>query len=101
MLETTLPGRLRRACYDFRIAGAGTYLTLRNPSDDPVFASLVRKASDRYVGTSITAWEFARGKLRGDPVYRQTLCGGVLPSGRTLVDLGCGQGLMLALLAEA
>ena len=83
------------------VAAAGTYLTLRNPSNDPVFASLVRKASDRYVGTSITAWEFARGKLRGDPVYRQTLCGGVLPSGRTLVDIGCGQGLMLALLAEA
>ena len=83
------------------MAAAGTYLTLRNPSDDPVFASLVRKASDRYVGTSITAWEFARGKLRGDPVYRQALCGGVLPSGRTLVDVGCGQGLMLALLAEA
>lgn len=83
------------------VAAAGTYLTLRSPSSDPMFASLVRKTSDRYVGTSITAWEFARGKLRGDPVYRQTLCGGVLPSGRTLVDIGCGQGLMLALLAQA
>jgi uncharacterized protein (DUF2062 family) len=83
------------------IAAAGTYLTLRTPTGDPVFASLVRKASDRYVGTSITAWEFARGKLRGDPVYRQTLFGGVLPSGGTLVDIGCGQGLMLALLTEA
>jgi SAM-dependent methyltransferase len=82
------------------VAAAGTYFTLRAPSGDPVFASLVRKASDRYVGTSITAWEFARGKLRGDPVYRQTLCSGVLPSGGMLVDIGCGQGLMLALLAE-
>jgi len=81
-------------------AAAGTYFTLRTPSGDSLFASLVRKASDRYIGTSITAWEFARGKLRGDPVYRQTLFGGVLPSGRTLVDIGCGQGLMLALLAE-
>jgi SAM-dependent methyltransferase len=82
------------------VAAAGTYFTLRSPSGDPLFASLVRRASDRYIGTSITAWEFARGKLRGDPVYRQTLFGGVLPSGATLVDIGCGQGLMLALLAE-
>src|SRR6185369_1231676 len=52
------------------VAAAGTYFTLRSPSGDPVFASLVRNASDRYIGTSITAWEFARGKLRGDPVYR-------------------------------
>jgi len=27
---------------------------------------IIRRASDRYVGASITAWEFARGKLRGD-----------------------------------
>ena len=55
-------------------------------------------ASDRYVGTSITAWEFARGKLRGDPLYRATLSGRLLPSGGTLIDVGCGQGLTLALL---
>jgi cyclopropane fatty-acyl-phospholipid synthase-like methyltransferase len=61
----------------------------------------VRRASDRYVGASITAWEFARGKLGGDSVYRKTLSGGLLHSGETLMDLGCGQGLMLALLLEA
>ena len=83
------------------VAAAGTYLTLRGSSDDPVFASLVRQASDRYIGTSITGWEFARGKLRGDPVYRQALCSGALLSGQTLLDIGCGQGLMLALLSEA
>jgi SAM-dependent methyltransferase len=53
------------------------------------------------MAASITAWEFARGKLRGDPIYRSALCGNLLPSGRALVDVGCGQGLMLALLAEA
>jgi hypothetical protein len=62
---------------------------------------LVRRASDRYIRKSITAWEFARGKLRGDPIYRAALFSGLLPSGGVLIDVGCGQGLMLALLAEA
>jgi SAM-dependent methyltransferase len=61
----------------------------------------VRRASDRYIATSVTAWEFGRGKLRGDPLYRSVLADGVLPPGGTLVDVGCGQGLMLALLIEA
>jgi uncharacterized protein (DUF2062 family) len=87
------------------LLGAGfgmvTWLTMRNGDADPAFAELVRRASDRYVGTSITAWEFARGKMRGDPLYRTVVTGGLLPSGGVLVDVGCGQGLMLALLAQA
>ena len=58
----------------------------------------MRRASDRYEAVSKTAKYFARGKLSGDPVYEQAL--GVLPSGGTLLDIGCGQGLMLALLIE-
>jgi SAM-dependent methyltransferase len=78
-----------------------TYLLMRGTADDAMFIDLVRDASDRYLTASITAWEFARGKLRSDPVYRATGCGGLLPSGGTLVDIGCGGGLTLALLAEA
>lgn len=81
--------------------GAATYSLARAGSDDEWFASLVRKASDRYIDTSVTAWEFARGKLRGDPVYRAVLEDRAVPAGGTLVDVGCGQGLMLALLVEA
>lgn len=84
--------------------GSATWMLTRDRGEDPLFASLVRRASDRFVAGSITAWEFARGKLRGDPLYRTVLMGGVLPSGTsegTLVDVGCGSGLMLALLAEA
>lgn len=84
------------------LGGLATYLTLRRGgTSDQFFDTLAQGASDRYMRTSITAWEFARGKLRGDPLYREVLLGGWLPSGGTLVDIGCGQGLMLALLAEA
>lgn len=83
------------------VGGLATYLLIRRGSADPVFDTLVRHASNRYVGSSIVAWEFARGKLRGDPLYREVLFGGWLPSGGRLLDIGCGQGLMLALLAEA
>jgi uncharacterized protein (DUF2062 family)/protein-L-isoaspartate O-methyltransferase len=82
-------------------ASSATYFTLRSSPADAWFMELVRRAADRYVGTSVTAWEFARGKLRGDPLYRAALSGALLPSGGTLVDVGCGQGLTLALLAEA
>lgn len=83
------------------IAGLATWLSTRAGDDHPAFAALVRRASDRYVATSITAWEFARGKLRGDPLYRTVITAGILRPGGVLVDVGCGQGLMLALLAEA
>ena len=78
-----------------------TYLSVRGTGDDALFLDLVRDASDRYITASIVAWEFARGKLRGDPLYRWTVCGALLPSGGTLVDIGCGSGLTLAILAEA
>jgi uncharacterized protein (DUF2062 family)/ubiquinone/menaquinone biosynthesis C-methylase UbiE len=82
------------------LTALATWLSTRAPDTSPL-APIVRRAADRYIGTSITAWEFARGKLRGDPIYAAALSSPVLPSGGTLVDVGCGQGLMLALLAEA
>jgi SAM-dependent methyltransferase len=83
------------------LAATGTYALVRGSGGDPMFADLVRRTSDRYLAGSITAWEFARGKLRMDPVYRAALCPDMLPPGGTLLDIGCGQGLTLALLVEA
>jgi SAM-dependent methyltransferase len=83
------------------IGAITTYFTLRGGHKDPFFAGMVRDASERYVGKSITGWEFARNKLRRDPLYHEVLFRGWLPSGGKLLDIGCGQGLMLALLAEA
>lgn len=83
------------------LVGAFATFAARRPTRDPFFRQLVRRAADRYIDSGITAWEFARGKLGGDPVCRHAL--DVLLSGRTgtLVDLGCGQGVLLALVAEA
>jgi SAM-dependent methyltransferase len=62
----------------------------------PIFEA----AAYRFLDAGVTAWEFARAKLRRDPIYASALA--VLPqSGRTLVDVGCGQGLTLAVLIEA
>src|SRR5688572_20691395 len=60
-------------------AGWATYATIGGTAarTDP-FVDLVRRASDRFVSMSITAWEFARGKLRRDPVYRAAVYDGLL-----------------------
>jgi SAM-dependent methyltransferase len=78
-----------------------TYLMSRGSADEEAFLPIVRDASDRYITTSVTAWEFARGKLRGDPVYRAIVSGALLPERGTIVDIGCGQGLTLAALVDA
>jgi SAM-dependent methyltransferase len=95
------------------LAAWGTYATIGGTDGNATFVELVRRASDRYVSMSVTAWEFARGKLRNDPVYRAAVYEGLLSrppveagrdghahDGGVLLDVGCGQGLMLALLAE-
>lgn len=83
------------------VAGLSTYAALARRHRDPDFTRLTAAAADRYLGTSLTAWEFARAKLRGDPVYRAVLASGWLPASGVLVDVGCGPGLLLALLAQA
>jgi uncharacterized protein (DUF2062 family)/trans-aconitate methyltransferase len=84
------------------LAGAAlTYAAVNRRALDPAVASLLEKTAARYLSTGFTSWEFANGKLRVDPVYRAILRRGILPARGTVVDLGCGQGLMLAMLATA
>jgi uncharacterized protein (DUF2062 family)/ubiquinone/menaquinone biosynthesis C-methylase UbiE len=83
------------------VAATLTYFCVRGAYGDSFYAALVRSASARYATISITAWEFARGKLHRDPVYRMLATGDLLPTSGTVLDLGCGTGLSLALLAES
>jgi len=82
------------------IGGLLTFSVLGRSYRDPGFTALVKGAADRYLD-AIMAWQFARAKLRHDPVYRAVVASGLLPQQGHLVDVGCGQGLLLALVAQA
>src|SRR5687768_16980911 len=63
--------------------------------------SLVERAARPYRSSGRYAWHFARGKLRHDPLFRH-LAKEILPLERgTVLDLGCGRGLLFAWLTAA
>jgi uncharacterized protein (DUF2062 family)/2-polyprenyl-3-methyl-5-hydroxy-6-metoxy-1,4-benzoquinol methylase len=68
---------------------------------DPAFRALAHRTAERYLKLGITAWELARAKLVGDPMYADVLLRSGLTSGNRLIDVGCGRGLMLSVIAEA
>jgi SAM-dependent methyltransferase len=70
-------------------------------SGDPAVAALIESASAPYRAAGRFAWHFARGKLRGDPVYAALLAQGLLAGRARVLDLGCGQGLLAAWLLAA
>jgi SAM-dependent methyltransferase len=68
---------------------------------DPQLKPLFEAATRPFANAGRYAWHYARGKLRYDPVYFALLTRGVLPNAGRLIDLGCGQGILFALLAAA
>jgi trans-aconitate methyltransferase len=68
---------------------------------DPRLSLLFEAATRPYLAAGKHAWLFARGKLRYDPVYFTLLRLGLLPQHGSLLDLGCGQGMLLSLLRAA
>jgi trans-aconitate methyltransferase len=64
---------------------------------DDVFEDAVTEAVAHYATSSRLARGMMRGKLRVDPVYRELLDRG-LGDARRIVDLGCGRGLLFALI---
>ena len=67
----------------------------------PAYRRLVEAASEPYRAAGRFAWHFARGKLGGDPAFRHLIEARLVPEGARLLDLGCGQGLLAALLRAA
>lgn len=64
------------------------------------FRALARRAAARY-GSDRFARHFAYFKLTGDPAFRHLVQSGLLAGRERLLDLGCGQGMLEALLAAA
>jgi len=64
-------------------------------------ASLARAAARRYRAAGLSAYCFALGKLRFDPVFAALLRQAHFPNESRVLDLGCGQGLLLAWLLAA
>ena len=63
------------------------------------FRSLAREAAARYPARDRYARHFAFGKLTRDPIFEHIVSRGLIPAGARILDLGCGQGLLAALLA--
>lgn len=68
---------------------------------DPQVKDLFEAATRPYREAGRYAWSFARGKLRHDPVFLFLLRAGLLPERGSLLDVGCGRGVLLSLLAAA
>ena len=63
--------------------------------------TLLERAVQPYRLAGHFAWRFAKGKLKGDPVFFGLLEHGLIPDCVRLIDLGCGQGLLASWLLEA
>jgi SAM-dependent methyltransferase len=67
----------------------------------PAFRTLARDAASLYPARDRFARHFAFGKLTRDPAFEHLLSERLLPSGARVLDLGCGQAVLAALLVAA
>ena len=73
----------------------------RVANSEPAFRRLVRHAAARFRPAGWGPYYFARGKLGGDPVFAALLRDGRIKDEARVVDLGCGLGILAALLVAA
>ena len=71
------------------------------PTPRACLKALRADASRHFWAGGRFAFFHAWGKLGGDPIFRELLRRGLLPSGTRLLDLGCGQGCLFAWLLAA
>lgn len=79
----------------------GAALADRRAHAEPAFRRLVARAAMRFRAAGRGPYYFARGKLGGDPVFAAVLRDGRIKDGARIVDVGCGLGILAALLAAA
>ena len=65
------------------------------------FRTLAREAAAGYPKRDPFARHFAYGKLTGDPAFAHLLRAGLVSDGARILDLGCGQALVGALMLAA
>ncbi len=65
------------------------------------YRRLIDAVAARYLPAGPYAYHYARGKLKRDPASFYILEQGLIPDQARVLDLGCGQGILLALLATA
>lgn len=83
------------------VAGGITWIVARRTRRDPIWERLTEATAKRYLASSHFDWEFVRAKLRRDPLYRSVFARLESIAPGSVVDLGCGRGIALALLATA
>jgi 2-polyprenyl-3-methyl-5-hydroxy-6-metoxy-1,4-benzoquinol methylase len=62
----------------------------------PEEKALFEQATRRYRAAGRYAFHFARGKLKHDPVFFAMLRNAMIPDDAHILDLGCGQGILLS-----
>lgn len=68
---------------------------------DPFLPALLDAATAPYRPAGRFAYHFARGKLGGDPIFRNLLSQGLIPVDARILDLGCGQAVFASWLLAA
>lgn len=79
------------------VAGIVAWIVGRRARRPERWTRIIDDASRRYLESGVRHWEFVRGKMRHDPVYFM-LHDHLEGTGGTILDLGCGRGIALALL---
>jgi SAM-dependent methyltransferase len=69
------------------------------PVSGATFRALARRAAARYPRATVMRATSRTASSTRDPVFEHLLSGSLLPRDASILDLGCGQGLLAALLA--
>ncbi len=72
-------------------------MTQSSATRSQAYRHLALSAAQPYLPVGRFAHGFAKGKLTSDPIFEYVLTKGLLSSARHILDLGCGQGVLAAL----